>query len=313
MVPIALTAPDGGMAQVLLWVILPIVLTIAVGFAFERARPVEPRTLSQVSIYVLGPCLVFYSLLTTQLTRREFAGIGTFLVVLTAAMWIIGKAWTRMRHMDSAEEASFLLSTLFMNAGNYGIPLSLYAFGERAVDRAVVWVLVQNAILTPLAVYYAAREESGRFEAVKTVFKMPVVYAAALAALLRAVRVVPPDYVITPIHSLGLAMIPVAQLLLGVQLSRTAAYIKADAHRITQACILRLVVAPALGWCIADVLGLQGITARVVVLLSATPTAVNSSILAIEFGAQPRFVSGCVFCSTVASFGTLAVLLRLLG
>lgn len=300
------------MANVLLWVILPIVLTIAIGFAFERARPVEPRTLSQVSIYVLGPCLVFYSLLTTKLTGREVAGIGAFLIALTAAMWVIGKVWARIRRMDSAQEASFLLSTLFMNAGNYGIPLSLYAFGEGAVDRAVVWVLVQNAVLTPLAVYYAAREESGRFEAVKTVFKMPVVYAAVLAALLRMVNAAPPEYVLSPVHSLGLAMIPVAQLLLGVQLSRTAAHIKADASRIAQVCILRLLVAPALGWCIAGALGLQGITANVVVLLSATPTAVNSSILAIEFGAQPRFVSGCVFCSTVASFGTLAVLLRLL-
>ncbi|MGQ9524510.1 MAG: AEC family transporter [Armatimonadota bacterium] len=300
------------MTRVLLWVILPIVLTIAIGFAFERARPVEPRTLSQVSIYVLGPCLVFYSLSTTKLTGREVAGIGAFLLALTAVMWVIGKVWARVRRMDSAQEASFLLSTLFMNAGNYGIPLSLYAFGEGAVDRAVVWVLVQNAVLTPLAVYYAAREESGPFEAVKTVFRMPVVYAAVLAAVLRAVNAAPPEYVLTPIHSLGLAMIPVAQLLLGVQLSRTAAHINADASRIAQVCILRLLVAPALGWCIAGVLGLEGITAKVVVLLSATPTAVNSSILAIEFGAQPRFVSGCVFCSTVASFGTLAVLLRLL-
>lgn len=297
----------------LLWVILPIVLTVSIGFVFERLRPAEPRTLSQISIYVLVPCLVFYSLLTTKLTARDIASIAAFLMALTAVMWLIGKSWARARGMESAEEASFLLSTLLMNAGNYGIPLSLYAFGEQAVDRAVVWVLVQNAILTPVGIYYAAREGSGRFGAVKTIFKMPVIYAAVLAAVLRLARVEPPGYVMAPVHSMGLAMVPVAQLLLGIQLSRTAGHIKADAGRIAEVCFLRLVMSPMLGWCIARGLGLQGITAQVMVLLSGTPTAVNSSTLAIEFDAQPRFVSGCVFCATVASFVTLAVLLRMLG
>lgn len=304
---------DESLARIVLWVLLPILLNIAVGFVFERSLPVEPRSLSQVSIYVLTPCLVFHSILTTKLTGREVGGFVLFLFMLTAVMWLIAKAWARIRHMGSAEEASFMLAALFMNAGNYGIPLCLYAFGEEAVDRAVVWVLLQNACLWWLAVYYAAREGSGRAGALKTVFKMPAVYTALTASLMRLLGIMPPEYVLKPIHSLGLAMVPIAQLLLGVQLSRAAAHIKADACRIVETSILRLVVSPLIGLEVLKLVGLQGINAKVALLLSATPTAVNSSILAVEFNAQPRFVSGAVFCSTIASFFTLAVVLRLIG
>jgi len=306
-------AVDGGLTRIALWVLLPILLNIAIGFVFERLRPIDPRTLSQTSIYVLSPCLVFHSLLTTKLTARDIASIAAFVYVLTAAQWLVAKGWAKARRMSPGDEAAFILSTVFMNAGNYGIPLCLYAFGSAGMERAVVWVLVQNAGIGSLAVYYAARESVGVLQAVKTIFTMPAVYAAALAGLLRLWHVSPPAYVMAPMQSLGLAMVPMAQLLLGAQLARSAKYIKADAGRIAEATALRLVGSPFIGMAIAAGMGLTGLGAHVMVTLSSMPTAVNASILAIEFGAQPRFVSGVVFCSTVASFVTLTVLLRALG
>jgi len=42
------------------------------------------------------------------------------------------------------------------------------------------------------------------------------------------------------------------------------------------------------------------------------PTAVMSTILAVEFDAQPKFVTGTVFTTTLASIVTLTLLLQLL-
>jgi malate permease and related proteins len=49
------------------------------------------------------------------------------------------------------------------------------------------------------------------------------------------------------------------------------------------------------------------------VMLSSMPTAVNVTILAIEFNVRPRFVSSVVVVSTAASVFTLTLILVLLG
>jgi predicted permease len=52
-----------------------------------------------------------------------------------------------------------------------------------------------------------------------------------------------------------------------------------------------------------------GLTREVLILLAGTPTAVNISILAVEFNARPHFVAAVVFATTVLSFLTLSVTL----
>ncbi|HEY3282357.1 MAG TPA: AEC family transporter [Armatimonadota bacterium] len=292
-------------------VLAPVLFILALGFLLERTRPIEPRTLSQVSIYVLTPCLVFYTVATTRITTQEFLKIGAFLVALTACLWVITKAVARARGYSVSRESVLMLCTLFMNAGNYGIPVALYAFGEGGVDRAVVWVLLQNVLFTSLAVFYAARDTLGSRGAFNTVFKMPQVYTALAAWAFRLLDVPVPPGMLEPIRALGLAMIPIAQLLLGVQLSQTVSTITSDTRRIGLACLLRLVVSPLLAFPLAYVLGIHGLTRQVVILLSGMPTAVNTSILAIEFNAEPRYVCAVVFISTMLSFLTLMVLLTL--
>ena len=60
-------------------------------------------------------------------------------------------------------------------------------------------------------------------------------------------------------------------------------------------------------------LNLDELSTKLAVMLSSMPTAVNVTILAIEFNVRPRFVSSVVVVSTVASVFTLTLILVLLG
>lgn len=296
-------------------VLLPVLFTISIGFLIERfRRQTDTRTLSTVSIYVLTPCLVFYSLLTTRLTSRDLTQIILFLPLLTLALWGVTRLSLAARREPPSEEGPMMLCTLFMNAGNYGIPMCKSAFGQAGVEHGVVWVIIQNSMLFPLATYYAARDTHGSLNAVKAVFKLPVIWAVLLAGILRIFHVVLPEEVLEPVRSIGYAMIPIAQILLGVQLSKTAREShQADVHRIKWALLIRLVAAPLLAVPIAAALGAEGLTYKVLILLAGTPTAVNISILAMEFNARPHFVAATVFFTTVFSFLTLSVTLNALG
>ncbi|MBW3623665.1 MAG: AEC family transporter [Armatimonadetes bacterium] len=295
-------------------VLLPVLFTISIGFLIERFRQMDTRTLSTISIYVLTPSLVFYSLLTTQLTHRDIFQLILFLPLLTFGLWGVTRLSLGLRREPPEEEGPAMLCTLFMNAGNYGIPMSRSAFGEAGVEHGVVWVIVQNSLLFPLATYYAARDQHGSLNAIKAVFKLPAIWAVFLAGLLRLMNVTLPDGILEPIRSIGYAMIPIAQILLGVQLAKTmkeAHHARVD--RIAWAVGIRLIAAPLLAVPIAAALGAEGLTYKVLVLLAGTPTAVNISILAMEFDARPHFVASVVFFSTVFSFLTLSVTLSLLG
>lgn len=298
--------------QIATQVLFPVLLILSIGFFLERWRPLDPRTLSQTSIYVLGPSLVFYSLSTTRLSPQEFFHIAGFLYLLTLLLWLATRGIVYLKKGDASEESILMLCTLFNNSGNYGMPVAYYAFGQEGLERAIIWVLLQNATLSSLAIYYAARSRLGPQEAFRTVFKMPVIWSALVAGVLRLIGVPIPSPILEPLHNLGLAMIPIAQLLLGVQLSRSLTTLRADIRRIAMVCFLRLVLSPLLAFPLAHFLGLFGVTRNTLVLLSGMPTAVNASILATEFNAEPKFVSAVVFVTTLLSFFTLLVLLNLL-
>jgi hypothetical protein len=54
---------------VIITAIIPIMLTVALGYLLEQRRTMDVRAVATITIYVLLPCLIFNSLLTTELTQ----------------------------------------------------------------------------------------------------------------------------------------------------------------------------------------------------------------------------------------------------
>jgi hypothetical protein len=202
-----------------------------------------------------------------------------------------------------------MMTTLFMNAGNMGMPVALYAFGEEGLDWAVIWVLCINTVSNVIAVYYACRHIGTQSQAFRTVFTLPTIYAAAVALAMRALGLHLPSFLVSPVHLIGLSVIPVSQLLLGMQLAKVRAQVSAQLPQVILPNAIRLLVSPALAFGLVTLLGVHGLAMKVAVLMAAMPTGINMAIYATEFDAQPRLVATAVFTSTVASFVTLSVLL----
>jgi malate permease and related proteins len=63
---------------------------------------------------------------------------------------------------------------------------------------------------------------------------------------------------------------------------------------------------------LSSLLGITGTARQAAVILSSMPVAVVTTILALEFGLAPEFVTSAVFISTVASPLTLTPLIAFL-
>lgn len=309
--------------SVFLTAVLPIIVLTVVGFVLGWTRNLDVTPLNTVAIYVLAPALVFHSLTTTPIGGRVavniFLGVGAFI----GSMALIAALVSRMTATSGPSVSAIVLASAFPNTGNYGIPLSDFAFGAVGRSAAVLFLVVQSVYTFTLGVYVASYGGRANYRAaLESIVKLPLVYAVFAAAIMLWLDAVPPTdgTAMQTIKLVGDAMIPIMLLLLGIQLANTN-YGAAISH-VGTANVLKLAIAPVIGLGIALVLGLPDDTiARVFVLQCGMPAAVTTLILSLEFTgdrsasgtiSDPEFLGAAIFTSTLLSIPVLTVLITLL-
>ncbi len=269
-------------------------------------RSLSPHTLSRVSLYIFAPALVFSKLLETSIDWRDSLQIVAFTILGTLIVLLLSWATARGLHMERSRESAFVLSCSFVNHGNYGLPLVLFAFGQEGLERALIYFVTGALLTNTLAVFIASRGKTGATTSLLNIVKIPMIYAGAAAIVVKAANLVVPEVILKPVSMAADAAIPVMLVLLGAQLART--YLGRQIRLISLAVFVRLVGGALVGLFVATLLGLTGITRQACVVEHSTPTAVTASILSLEFGTEPEFVTGVIFASTLASIATMTLL-----
>lgn len=298
--------------SVLLNVILPVILVAGVAALAQRYLRLDVRTTSRAAFYLFAPALVFDSLANSTIGGAEFGQIAGALIAVTLVLWGLGEVMGRLLRLKGPTLSAFLLSILLVNAGNLGLPIILFAFGEEGLARGTAYFAVSSAISASLGVYLAVRGCSPGTLALRRLASVPLVYAAILGLALNMAHVTVPEPLAKAIHLLGQASVPVMLVTLGIQLAQTSHDRWQGIHMpaLALAVAARLVLAPALALLAAVLLGLSGLTRNVVITQSAMPTAVMATILAAEFECDNRFVTVAVLSTTIISVVTLTVLLN---
>ncbi|RBI61609.1 AEC family transporter [halophilic archaeon] len=301
--------------------IVPVLSVAAVGFLLGSLRDIDVGGLGTVTIYVLTPALVFHSLMTTSIDGETAVTLAAAVVAFTLAMVALAEFVGRVLGESEPTLGALVLTSTFANAGNYGIPLSQFAFGAVGRSTAILYIAVQSVLMYTVGVYLASRgDDTSGFGAIREVFKLPLVYAVLAAGLVRVLGVVPPENsaAMETLRLTGDAAIPVMLLLLGIQLANTDS--GAAVARVGASNAMKLVVAPVVAVGVALALGFADDTvARVFVLECAMPAAVTPLILTIEYDSGPEaglsgpeYVSTAIFASTLASVPILTLLIAVL-
>jgi predicted permease len=227
--------------------------------------------------------------------------LSTLLVLALAALL------ARVLGHDRSTQSAFLLSTAFPNAGNLALPILQLTFGQQGLDLGVAIFVTQSILTQSLGILVAARSELHGLAALRQVFRMPATYAVVAALLVRLLGVTPPTVVLQPLTLLAQASIPMMLIVLGyqigagIQLERWASLLAAVA--------VRLLVSAPLAYVAATLVGLSGMARGSLVIVSAMPVAVITTILAQEFKSNPKFVTNVVITSTACSLLTLTIVI----
>jgi malate permease and related proteins len=297
--------------QIFIQVVLPVILIFLAGYGIQKWKKVDIKAVSTVGIYIMTPCLVFRTFYKAEINNETILMV-VFSFVLLYALLIINKIYARLRKFPQSMESGLILSTAFMNSGNYGAPIILFAFGEQGFAYSVLFLVIQAIIMNFYGVYYAARGSAGIKLAIKSVLEMPPTYATIIALILNLTNIRIPENLYSAIDLVGAATIPTVMLILGMQLAEIKMK-KIDIEKISFGVIVRLFISPLIAFVITLFTDLNPLLENVLIVSAAMPSAATTTLYAVQFDSEPDLVSSITLITTLISIVSITVLLYILG
>ena len=291
---------------------MPILLAAGAGYALGRRFQLDLRSLSRAAFYVFSPCLVFDSLTHSDLSGATFAQIGAVGLGVNLLVMLVAFLAGRSLKLDRHTLATLMVAATFGNAGNFGLAVNKFAFGDAGLSRAVIYYVFNSLAVYTLGVAVAASGKRPWRDVIRHGLVLPTTIAVAVAGVMRVANLATPQPIDRAVSLLSQAAIPIMLTLLGLQLASIKVFPRAQLGLMSLAASVQLLLAPLLTLGLASVMQLDTVTLQAVVVESAMPAAVITTILAVEYDLDTALVSGTVVLSTLLSPITLTPLIAFL-
>ena len=291
--------------------ILPILLLGGAGFALGKLLHVDPRSLGRVVFYVFSPVLIFDLLVKNQLKWSEAASVIGFTVTIVLLIGFLSFLFGKFLKLERPALIAIIITSMFANTGNYGLPLVSFAFGADALSYAGVYFITTTFMFYTIGVVIASLGHMNLRQAVVGLLKLPTLYAVLIAALVIELGITIPAPVSRAVDLAAGGTIPLMLVLLGVQM--TDVELSGNRRALSLSVGLRLLAAPLIGLALATLFGIQGSARQGAVTQASMPSMVSATVLAAEYHLDSKLIAAVVFVSTLFSPLTLTLLLVFLG
>lgn len=262
----------------------------------------------------MSPFLAFRTFYTNELTIDYFY-IILFSLLLTIILLVV--VWVTSIFMKATRPqlSAMILGGVFMNSGNYGAPVVLFAFGAVGFDYAVVMMVFQSLLMNTVGIFFASiggEERATLRQSFQRVIRMPLIYAAILGIGLQLVSVSIPSVLMEGISLVADASIPTVMLVLGMQLAVISR--KRVAYRyVTAVTVIRMFASPMIAVGILYFMPVNDLLKAVIIVQASMPAAANTTMFALQFGTEPDLVSFTTFITTLLSIITIPIVLFFVG
>ena len=264
-------------------VIAPVFLIIAIGYGYGRRNRPDLKAFNHVSLYVLGPLLVFTSLAGEDFQLKgnvAFIAAGVIVVLVSGLI-----AWPIAR-LAGVSPRTFVPPMMFNNCGNMGLPLAVLAFGRTGLASMVLMLVASTLLQFTLGSRILSRHADW-----KALATSPMIIASALGLLFSVFSWHVPAAVMPGLKMLGDATLPMMLFALGARLIDLS-------RQGWQLGVLGAVVCPLAGFAGAYLaqLGLHipaDQFAQLMLFASLPPAALNY-LLAERYDQEPERVASLV-------------------
>jgi len=282
-------------------IIFPLFAIVSIGFLYGRKHSPDMVSANQLNIHLFSPALIFH-----VLSDQGFE-LGAYYQLASAAFFVVIfsglLAWPLARFMGFNVK-TFVPPMMFSNSGNIGLPLALFAFGEKALPAAVMLFIVENTLHFSVGMKMMNSKIS-----LLNIIKIPMVFAAILGLSYSLTGWQLPSVVSTSVEMLGQVAIPLMLFSLGVRLTS----IDLQDWRIG---IAGAIICPATGIILvllmSPFLSLSELQYGQLLIFGALPPAVLNFMVAEKYQQQPRQVAAIVLMGNLGSLVTIPAVLYFL-
>ncbi|MDT3677882.1 MAG: AEC family transporter [Burkholderiaceae bacterium] len=286
------------LAQRILTIILPVFITIAIGYGYARWRGeavrAEMGAVNRISMDILCPLLVL-----TAFASKDFDLASNLELIVAGILISLGSgllAWPLARLLGY-DLRSFVPPMMYNNCGNMGLPLAALAFGSTGLSAAVALFMAGSLVYFSLGIKIV----DGRRDGSGTSWKLltsPMMIAMIAGLLLATAQVALPGTLFTALKMLGEACIPLMLFALGVRMID----VSFASWRIglvgAAACPL---TGLAIAWLLDAWFPFTPEQRAQVYLFAALPPAVLTFLVAEQFDQEPDKVAAIVLLGNLAA------------
>ena len=309
------------MARELAMALLPVFVTLAVGYLAGRLRVVDNTNVDSLNRLVTTytvPAALFASISATRadqiIAHLDYMAVFTLcMVVLYGATW-----WWERRIVGRGQDIAAVqaLTVAFPNMAAVALPLAASVIGPQGAIAVAMGIAVGTLTITPftLAVLEASNGDARLTPrtfgtALLTSMRKPILWSPVLAFALVLSGVRTPDLVEASLAPLSTAAIGASLFITGLIVSADRAYVDSE---VALGVAAKNAVMPLLAWGLCVLLGLDLLSTVEAVLLSAVPSGFFGLVFAEGYGKRPPVSDSTVMVSTVLSIVTLALVIALL-
>ena len=282
----------------ILKILFPVFSLVAAGYWYGRCYAPSMESVNRLMLRVFVPALVF-----DVMSSKDFAILSYQWLALGGLITVLGSglvAWPIGRLLKFPLQP-FLPTMMFNNCGNLGLPIAVLAFGDGALEAAVILFLVSNLFHFTLGVAMFGGSVSWRELASSGV------NVATVAGLFVNFASIPvPDLITLPISMLGQLVIPLMLFSLGTRMVQ----VNLEHWKIG---VWGAIICPLSGLIPAVLAGyflpLSDLQYSSLILFSALPPAVLNFLISEQYNQKPDLVASMVLIANALSVFVLSAVL----
>lgn len=300
--------------------ILTIIFLLGVGYIARILglfKPQDVSLLNRLVLYIFMPATVFYGIYSLDI---KVSLLRLPLVAILAVLFLLPLLIVLTKGMESKLRGAFILTALFGNTAFIGYPVSLLTYGNHGLARAILYDQIGFTIaLTTVGVWIARHYGRGENnfslrETIIGIITYPPFPMMILAFVLRAFKIMLPEFLLNSLSYLSNATVPVIMIGIGglLQLEFDRKYLRL----ISGTVLLKLIIFPVISLLIGILLKLDLLSLKVLIIESGVPVMMSSVVLGSEYGLDIEFILTVILVTTALVLLTLplvnSILIRFL-
>lgn len=297
-------------ALALFYKLLPLYVTVLLGWIAGRYLEASGRHIAGIMLYIVTPSVIFAGVMAAPLSPAVIL-LPVLTFSLCSALGIVHLAIAkRTVGDDSANLMPLAVGT--GNTGYFGIPVALLLFGQEGLALYIVCMLGTTLFENSVGFYLAARGRYSIGDALTRVARLPSVYAFILGVGLNLSGFAIPEVFVPLFDNLQGAYSILGMMIIGMgilSMRGLAGNLRFTALAFFGKFVSWPLVALALWWLDANWLGIYSEQVhRAIFLISITPIAANTVVIATLLDTSPRQAAGTTLLSTLFALAFIPVM-----